>query len=107
MNLFAGLAEYFVEQFVRRSAVGKSLVVAVEIFHAFDAAVFRRPVLLRNIDLERVRAVIASGSNGSIRQPFETPLGAAPQKRNAGDLGHCGFASAVPLGSSWSGDDLR
>jgi hypothetical protein len=39
MNLFAGLAEYFIEQFVR-SAVRKSVVVAVEKFHAVSPVGF-------------------------------------------------------------------
>ena len=50
MNLFAGLAEYFVGQFGRRSAVGKSLVAAVEIFHAVSAQIFFRRVVFRNVD---------------------------------------------------------
>src|SRR4029453_17751225 len=55
-NLFAGLAQYFVEQFVRRSAVGKSVVVAVEIFHAVCPQIFFRHVVFRNLDPERVGA---------------------------------------------------
>jgi hypothetical protein len=39
----AGLAEYFVEQFVRRSSVGKSVVVAVEILHAISPLIFLPP----------------------------------------------------------------
>jgi hypothetical protein len=55
--LFTGFDEYLVEQFVRRPAVGKSRVVAFKVVRALDAAVFRRHILLRNIDPERVRAV--------------------------------------------------
>src|SRR5882724_2180713 len=56
-ELFAGFDEYLVKQFVRRTAVRKSRVVAFKIVRALDAAVFPRHILLRNIDPERVRAV--------------------------------------------------
>jgi hypothetical protein len=41
-ELLAGFDEYLVEQFVRRTAVRKSRVVAFEIVRALDAAVFPR-----------------------------------------------------------------
>src|SRR5438093_5380218 len=56
-ELFARFDEYLVKQFVRRTAVRKSRVVAFEILRALDAAGFPRHVVLRNIDPERVRAV--------------------------------------------------
>src|SRR5438874_10111914 len=56
-ELFARFDEYLVKQFVRRTAVRKSRVVAFKIVRALDAAVFPRHILLRNIDPERVRAV--------------------------------------------------
>src|SRR5215475_3465654 len=56
-DLFAGFAEYLVEQFVRRTAVRKSRVVAFKIVRALDPAVFPRHHVLRNIDAERVGAV--------------------------------------------------
>ena len=39
-ELFTGFGEYLVEQFVRRTAVRESRVVAFEIVRAIDAAVF-------------------------------------------------------------------
>src|SRR5215831_2979743 len=56
-ELFAGFDEYLVEQFVRRTAVGKFRIVTFKIVRALDAAVFPRYILLRNIDSERIRAV--------------------------------------------------
>src|SRR5499425_1532427 len=56
-ELFAGFDEYLVEQFVRRTAVGKFRIVTFKIVRALDAAVFPRHILLRNIDPERIRAV--------------------------------------------------
>src|SRR5215813_3233770 len=56
-ELFAGFREYLVEQFVRRTAVRKSRIVAFKIVRALDPAVFPRHHVLRNIDSERIRAV--------------------------------------------------
>src|SRR5262245_19097592 len=56
-DVFAGVAEYRVEPYLRRTAVRKSRVVAFKIVRALDPAVFPRHHVLRNIDAERVVAV--------------------------------------------------